>query len=133
LHYLNHAKERNAMKMSQEGTTRGLKSESGEREPKGATSSDTSGERKVSVPMADRVHGAKGITGEKIPESSSAADKTGERRESITGGVGMGQHDRLAGREASHAGKHDGRTGEFNSGRMEGSVYDHKRIPHAQE
>jgi hypothetical protein len=120
------------MKMNQEGTTRGLKGESGERISGKATSSDSSGERKVSVPTRDRMHGAQGVSGERIPESSSAADKSGERRETITGGVGMGQHDAIVGRDSGHAGKHDGRTGEFNGGRSEGTAYDHKRLPHAQ-
>jgi len=114
-------------KMNQQGTTRGEKAESGERFPAGVRSSDSSGERKVSVPTRDRVHGAEGVSGERIPEASSAADHTGERSEGITGGVGQGQHDATTGRDGSHTGKHDGRTGEFNGGRSAGVAYRHQK------
>jgi hypothetical protein len=42
-------KDSEMTKMNQEGTDRGEKGETGEREPKGATASDTSGERKMAM------------------------------------------------------------------------------------
>lgn len=113
-------------KMSQAGTTKGLKGESGEREPKGATSSDSSGEKKVGVPKADNTKGTRGQTGERIPKST-ASDRTGEKSMRIAGGVGQGQHDALTGRDGGHAGKQDGKVGEFNTGRTESTSYRHKK------
>lgn len=112
-------------KMNQSGTTRGLKGESGEREPRGATSSDSSGEKRVGASKVDKTP-EPGQTGERIP-AATASDRTGEKSAGITGGVGQGQHDKLTGREAGHAGKADGRTGEFNSGRSEGTAYRHEK------
>ena len=99
---------------------------SGEREPKGATASDTSGERKVGVPKADREHGAEGDSGERSP-AAKASDSSGERRARIVGGVGMGKADSIGARDSSHMGKQDGRTGEFNTGRTDKVVYSRKR------
>jgi hypothetical protein len=39
----------------------------------------------------------------------------------------MGVKDGIGERSSNHMGKHDGRTGELNTGRHEGNVYDHKR------
>lgn len=113
------------MKMNQSGTTRGLKGESGEHTPKGATSRDSSGEKRVGASKVDKTP-EPGQTGERIP-AATASDRTGEKTAGITGGVGMGQHDALTGRDGSHSGKHDGRTGEFNSGRADGVAYKHTK------
>lgn len=107
-------------------TSYGSKGESGEREPKGATSSDTRGERHTGTPKADREHGAEGDSGEHAP-GSKASDSSGERHAKIVGGVGMGKADSIGAREASHMGKHDGRTGEFNTGKTSATVYSRKR------
>jgi hypothetical protein len=113
---------------TQSGTTlyRGKAHESGEREPKGATSSDTSGERHVKVPKEDRESGHKGVSGEREPKGAKASDAGGERHSGIVGGVGIGKADMYGGR-GGEMGKHDGRTGEFNTGKKEGSVYSHQR------
>ena len=103
----------------------GTRHESGEREPKGVRASDTSGERHVGVPKEDRMGGHKGASGEHEPKGAKASDSGGERHGGINGGVGMGKADDH-GRGSDH-GKHDGRTGEFNTGKRESSVYSHQR------
>ena len=74
-----------------------------------------------------------GVSGEKIPKGALSSDTTGERKMAIKGGVGMGKADGLGLREASHAGKFDGRLGELKGGAREKVVYDHKRIEHEQD
>ena len=95
--------------------------ESGEREPKGATSSDRSGQRKGSNAGPNSTKGTKGETGEREPKGAIASDKSGERSGKIVNGVGMGQFD---GHCRSGGGKE---TGEMNSGRSESTVYNHTR------
>ena len=116
--------------MNQPGTDKGSRGESGEKIPAKARSSDSSGQRKVGVPTFDKESGSKNQrseTGAKSPMASKASDSSGEKREKITGGVAMGGADNLKGREPSHMGKHDGRTGEMNDGKTEGSCYAHKK------
>ena len=114
------------MKMQQDRTDYGTRGESGERIPAKAKASDTSGERRVSVPRADRESGTRGESGESMPKAK-ASDATGERRVGITGGVGMGKAD-ATGRESDH-GKFDGHVGESNTGRQGDSktVYRHTK------
>jgi hypothetical protein len=38
----------------------------------------------------------------------------------------------IGSRDSSHAGKHDGRLGEMNTGRSKSEVYSHERAPHSQ-
>jgi hypothetical protein len=112
--------------MRQYKTYYGTKGESGEREPKGAAAADR-GQKKVGVPIADREKAPEGLSGERSPAGAKARDSSGERKEKLEGGVGQGKADALTGRTGSHAGKHDGRTGEFNAGKQESVVYRHKR------
>ena len=122
------------MKMQQKGTEYGRKGESGERYPKGSSSEDKRGEKRVKTPMMDkektsvsaRKGSESGETGERIPDAGKR-DRADEKHESMTGGVGMGIKDGIGERSSGHMGKHDGRTGELNTGRHEGNVYDHKR------
>ena len=74
-----------------------------------------------------------GVSGEKIPKGVLASDTSGERKMAIKGGVGMGKADGLGLREASHAGKFDGRLGELKGGAREHVAYDHKRVAHDQD
>jgi hypothetical protein len=104
----------------------GERAESGEKEPKGANASDTSGEKRVSVPKEDREKNTPGYSGEHEPAGAKSRDASGEERERIVGGVGMGKADAMTGRDG-HTGKHDGRTGEFNTGSQKGTVYSHQR------
>ncbi len=115
------------MPMKQPHTDFGEKGETGEKEPKGVRASDAGGEKKVKVPQEDREVGKKGASGEVEPKGASSSDRTGETRSGINGGVGMGMHDAITGREAGHAGKQDGKVGEFNSGRQNKVVYTHER------
>jgi hypothetical protein len=41
--------------------------------------------------------------------------------------------DSIGSRDSSHAGKHDGRLGEMNTGSSSAEVYSHQRTPHAQK
>jgi hypothetical protein len=115
------------MPMKQPHTDFGYRGETGEKEPKGASSSDTSGERKVKVPREDREAGKPGESGEHEPKGAKASDSGGERKVRIMGGVGQGKADSIGAREGSHLGKHDGRTGEMNTGRKEGHFYHHAK------
>ena len=74
-----------------------------------------------------------GVSGEKIPKGALSSDTTGERKMAIKGGVGMGKADGLGLREASHAGKFDGKLGELKGGAREHVAYDHKRVAHDQD
>jgi hypothetical protein len=107
----------------------GTGAESGEKEPKGVTAGDTAGERKTKVPMEDSEKGKTGYSGEKEPKGSKASDASGEHKSAIVGGVGMGKMDSIGARDSSHLGRHDGKTGEMNDGKHEGSVYRHQRTP----
>lgn len=96
------------------------------------------GGKAMKQPRTD--YGISGETGEREPRRADAADKRGERRERLKGGVAVGEADRMGvqygvGRPEHHMGKHDGRLGEFNDGKMdEGRVaYEHERLPHAQD
>ena len=96
-------------------------------EPKGAKSSDRTGEKKVGASMVDKEKFMPGASGEKIPKKALSSDTTGERKMPIAGGVGMGKADGIGMRDASHMGKHDGRMGEMKGEVSEKSCYDHKR------
>lgn len=97
-------------------------------EPKGAKSSDRTGEKRVGVSKVDREGmGVPSQTGATPPKGALSSDTTGERKAPITGGVGMGKMDGMGGRESSHMGMNDGRLGEFKGHMGEKVVYDHKR------
>ena len=74
-----------------------------------------------------------GVSGEKVPKGALSSDTSGERKMAIKGGVGMGKADGMGLREASHAGKIDGRCGEMNTGSREHVAYEHSRADHAQD
>lgn len=74
-----------------------------------------------------------GVSGEKMPKGVLSSDTSGERKMPIKGGVGMGKADGIGMREASHAGKMDGRCGEMNTGSKEHVAYEHKRMAHVQD
>lgn len=74
-----------------------------------------------------------GMSGEKVPSGALSSDTSGERKMSLKGGVGMGKADGLGLREASHAGKIDGRLGEMNTGSKEHVAYEHSRMDHVQD
>ena len=96
--------------------------------PKGVTSSDRTGQKKVGVSKVDREYGGvPSTTGAKTPKGATSSDTSGERRTAIAGGVGMGKADGIGERDGSHMGKHDGRLGEFKGHMGEKVVYDHKR------
>ena len=83
-----------------------------------------------------KMDSSKGIplhTGGKMPKGADSSDTSGERKVALKGGVGMGKADGLGLREASHAGKFDGRLGELKGGAREHIAYDHKRIEHEQD
>ena len=83
------------------------KAETGEKEPKGAKASDSSGERKSKTPMENETKEKTGMSGEMLPKGAETADH---------------------GRPKAHMGKNDGHIGEYNTGREEGKVhYEHKR------
>jgi len=98
-----------------------------------ATSSDMTGEKKVSVPKMDRTVGTKSMTGATPPKGATSSDSSGERKRPIEGGVGMGKMDGIGSRDAKHMGMHDGRMGEMKGGSSEASCYDHKRMSHVQD
>jgi hypothetical protein len=98
-----------------------------------ATSSDMTGEKKVSVPKMDREVATKSMTGATPPKGALSSDTTGERKRPIEGGVGMGKMDGIGLREASHMGMHDGRKGEMKGGSSEETCYEHKRMAHVQD
>ena len=126
----------NSKGMSQKKADYGERGESGERFPKGARSSDSQGERKVGVPMADRDRGNNsGQSGEREPPGAKSRDSSGEKSGKINGGVGMGKADATGNAEGSRGrdGMSEYERGEFNTGRTEAEFYDHKRIPHAQD
>ena len=74
-----------------------------------------------------------GASGEKMPKGVLASDTSGERKMALKGGVAMGKADGLGLREASHAGKIDGRLGEVKGGSKEHECYSHERMEHAQD
>ena len=91
-----------------------------EKMPKGVTSSDKSGMKKVHVSKVDKEGGGvPSTTGATAPKGALSSDTSGERRAPIVGGVGMGKADGLGGRESSHMG--------------EKVVYEHERYPHEQD
>jgi len=98
-----------------------------------ATSSDMTGEKKVSVPKMDRTVGTKSMTGATPPKGATSSDSSGERKRPIEGGVGMGKMDGIGSRDAKHMGMHDGRMGEMKGGSSEANCYDHKRMSHVQD
>ena len=105
-----------------------------EKEPKGAKSSDSTGEKSIKVSKVDREDGGvPSTTGAKAPKAAMSSDTTGERKAPIAGGVGMGKADGLGLRDGGHMGHHDGRLGEMKGHMGEKVVYDHKRVEHAQD
>ena len=98
-----------------------------EKMPKGAKSSDSTGEKKVGASMVDKEVMRPGMSGEKIPKGALSSDTSGERKMPIAGGVGMGKMDGIGSRDSSHMGKHDGRMGEMKGGSSEKSCYEHER------
>jgi hypothetical protein len=104
-----------------------------EKEPKGAKSSDRTGEKKGSESGPNSLKGTKGMTGEKMPKGANSSDTSGEIKRPLVGGVAMGKADSLGARDGSHMGKNDGRTGEFNTGSKEHECYSHSRVPHVQD
>jgi len=110
-----------------------------EKEPKGAKSSDSTGEKKMgprssgSMQGPNSLKGTKGMSGEKLPKGANASDETGEIKRPLNGGVAMGRADSIGARDMSHMGKVDGRTGEFNTGSKESECYTHERMPHVQD
>jgi len=98
-----------------------------EKEPKGAKSSDRTGEKKIHVSKVDREAYEPGVSGEKMPKGVLSSDTSGERKAKIVGGVAMGKADSIGSRDGSHMGRVDGRCGEMNTGSSEKVVYDHKR------
>jgi len=110
-----------------------------EKEPKGAKSSDSTGEKKMGPKSFDKMtgpnsmKGTKGMSGEKMPKGADSADTTGEIKRPLNGGVAMGKADSIGSRDMSHMGKVDGRTGEFNTGSKESECYVHERTPHIQD
>jgi len=83
--------------------------------------------------MEDKEVFKSGASGEKMPKGVLASDTSGERKMSLKGGVAMGKADGLGLREASHAGKYDGRLGELKGGAKEHECYSHERMEHAQD
>ena len=83
--------------------------------------------------MEDKEVFKSGASGEKVPKGVLASDTSGERKAPLKGGVAMGKADGLGLREASHAGKNDGRLGEIKGGAREHECYAHKRMEHAQD
>ena len=110
-----------------------------EKEPKGAKSSDMTGQKKMKETSTagmsgpNSLKGTPGMTGEKMPKGVNASDMSGERKAKLVGGVGMGKADTIGMRDNSHMGKNDGRTGEFNTGSNESECYTHERVPHVQD
>ena len=118
--------------MKQKGTDMEGKTSTGDRRP-GPESS-----KSIREPDADKNRSGKGETGEREPKGATASDSSAEKHGRMTGGVAMGKADRSGSqegsdpRETSHWGKHEGVTGEYNEGRHNGIVYEHKRLPHTQ-
>ena len=83
--------------------------------------------------MKDAEKYTPGVSGEKMPKGVLASDTSGEKKVGLKGGVGMGKADGLGLREASHAGKYDGRLGELKGGSKEHECYSHKRVEHEQD
>ena len=112
--------------MRQSRTDYGTRGESGERIPSKAKASDTSGDRRVSVPRADREGDTGSESGARAPAKAKGSDASGERKTGINGGVGMGMADGT-GRESDH-GKAEGKVGEWKGGtKGEGHAYKHNK------
>ena len=116
------------MGMKQAKTDYGTRGETGERTPRHATASDTGGERRDKVPVADKERPkAAGETGERSPKGDKSSDGSGERRVSLEGGVGMGMADGIGKRPSSHLGKNDGVLGEVKGSVSERVFHEHVR------
>lgn len=99
-----------------------------EKLPKGAKSSDSTGEKRIGASKVDREGpGVPSRTGATPPKGALSSDTTGERKMPIAGGVGMGKMDGIGERDGSHMGKHDGRLGEMKGHMGEKCVYEHTR------
>jgi len=102
--------------------------------PKGAKSSDRTGEKMITASKVDKEGmGVPSTTGATPPKGALSSDTSGERKAPIRGGVGMGKADGMGMREASHMGMHDGRKGEMKGHMGEKVVYEHKRMAHEQD
>ena len=70
-----------------------------EKEPKGAKSSDMTGQKKMKETNAagmsgpNSLKGTKGMSGEKLPKGANASDETGERKMPLVGGVAITSKD----------------------------------------
>jgi hypothetical protein len=104
-----------------------------EKEPKGAKSSDRTGEKMGSEKGPNSTKFMAGASGEKMPKSVNASDMTGERKAKLVGGVAMGKADSTGDRVDGHMGKNDGLLGEMKGGSREHVAYEHKRIDHVQD
>ena len=92
---------------------------------------------KMNQPKTD--YSTRGETGEKLPKGAVSSDKSVGKKEAIKNGVSVGgEADKTGsrrgavGRPDGHMGKHDAFVGEFNSGKSEGTHYEHERISHPQ-
>ena len=104
-----------------------------EKEPKGAKSSDRTGEKMGSEKGSNSLKGVPSVTGAKAPAGATSSDTSGERKAKLVGGVAMGKADSIGSRDASHLGKNDGMCGEMKGGSREHVAYEHSRMDHAQD
>jgi hypothetical protein len=111
----------------------GTRGESGEKLPKGILSSDKSGMKKRSESGPNSLKGVASTTKAKAPAGATASDMSGERKAKLVGGVALGKADSIGSRDSSHLGKNDGMLGECKGGSREHTVYEHKRVEHAQD
>lgn len=95
-----------------------------EKLPKGAKSSDSTGEKRVGASKVD-TKGVPSTTGATPPKGATASDRSGERKQPIVGGVGMGSMDGSG--RGGDIGKHDGRVGDMKGHMGEKCVYEHSR------
>ena len=107
-----------------------------EKEPKGATASDRTGEKMMGPRSSgemkgpNSLKGTKGASGEKLPKGVNASDESGEIKRPLNGGVAMGKMDSIGSRNESHLGRVEGRTGEMKGGSVEKTIYEHQRQPY---
>ena len=78
--------------------------------------------------------GRRAESGEREPKGDDKADRSGERKGKTVNGVGMGMADKTGADETGkgRSGMGGVDRGEYNSGRTEGSCYNHKRLSHPQ-
>ena len=104
-----------------------------EKEPKGAKSSDRTGEKMGSEKGPNSLKGVPSVTGAKAPAGATSSDTSGERKAKLVGGVAIGKADSIGARDASHMGKNDGMLGEMKGVSKEHTCYEHKRVEHHQD